>query len=41
MDKGKVAWVFPGQGAQYVGMGREMADAYEEARTGFEEADDV
>jgi len=41
MDKGKVAWVFPGQGAQYVGMGREMADAYEEARTVFEQADDV
>lgn len=41
MSGGKVAWVFPGQGAQYVGMGREMADAYEEARAAFALADEA
>jgi [acyl-carrier-protein] S-malonyltransferase len=41
MAMGKVAWVFPGQGAQYVGMGREVADMYEEARTVFAQADEA
>lgn len=41
MSRGKVAWVFPGQGAQYVGMGREMAEAYEEARTVLAQADET
>jgi len=34
-----VAFVFPGQGAQSVGMGRALADAFPEARAAFEEAD--
>jgi len=38
---GKVAVVFPGQGSQKVGMGKELAAAYEVARRTFEEADDV
>ena len=34
-----IAFMFPGQGAQKVGMGRALADAYPEARAVFEEAD--
>ena len=37
----KIAFVFPGQGSQKVGMGRVWADASEEARRTFEEADEV
>lgn len=36
-----VGLLFPGQGSQFVGMGRELAVAYPEARRAFEEADDV
>lgn len=35
------AFVFPGQGSQAVGMGRELAEAYEVARRTFEEVDDA
>lgn len=37
----KLAFVFPGQGSQYVGMGKEIAATYPEAQTIFEEADRV
>lgn len=33
--------MFPGQGAQAVGMGRALAESHEPARRAFEEADDV
>lgn len=35
------AFVFPGQGSQVVGMGRDLASAYEVARETFEEADSI
>ena len=36
-----VAFVFPGQGSQYVGMGKELADTFPICRQVFEEADDA
>ncbi|MHB1419016.1 MAG: ACP S-malonyltransferase [Bacillota bacterium] len=36
---GKLAFVFPGQGAQYVGMGRQLAESYPEAGKIFDIAD--
>ncbi|MHB9145391.1 MAG: ACP S-malonyltransferase [Symbiobacteriia bacterium] len=38
---GKTAFLFPGQGAQYVGMGRSLAESYPVARAAFAEADDA
>ncbi len=36
-----IALTFPGQGSQAVGMGRDLADAFPEARSVFEEVDDA
>lgn len=35
------AFVFPGQGAQVIGMGRDLAQAYPEAKAVFDEVDDA
>lgn len=41
IDPKITAFVFPGQGSQAVGMGRDLAAAFPEARQTFEEADDL
>lgn len=38
--KKKVAFLFPGQGAQYVGMGKDFASSFAIAKETFEEADE-
>lgn len=35
-----VAFVFPGQGSQFIGMGKDLAQAFPEARQTFQEVDD-
>lgn len=37
----KIAFIYPGQGAQYAGMGKEIYEKYEEAREIFERADEA
>lgn len=38
---GKTAFIFPGQGAQYVGMGKELANTYPEAMAIFDRANEA
>lgn len=38
---GKTAVIFPGQGAQYVGLAKDFYDSFEDSKKVFDEADDV
>lgn len=37
----KIAYVFPGQGAQFVGMGKDLYETHPEAKALFEQANDI
>ncbi|MEK6208486.1 MAG: ACP S-malonyltransferase [Chloroflexota bacterium] len=41
MSSASVAWVFPGQGSQTVGMGKDLAERYASAARAFEEANEA
>ena len=41
MDKTNIAFLFPGQGAQYVGMGKDIYDKYEEAKAIYDKAEQI
>lgn len=40
-ENSKIGFVFPGQGSQHIGMGKEVVENFAEARLAFEEASDT
>src|ERR1043166_5366125 len=40
-ERTNVAFVFPGQGSQFVGMGKDLFDQFPSAKLVFQEADDA
>ena len=41
MGSNQIAFVFPGQGSQYVGMGKDLCDTFDAAKKVFADADDA
>ena len=41
MNQQKIAFIFPGQGSQFVGMGKDLYDTFPEAKAVFEEIDET